>query len=162
MTSLTKIPVLRYVGMLGNGPHAYASYSDFAAAIGTVLSAPLPTVRLSSGRGIVPLSTGVPILPGQSAQITGRFQTEAKAGRLVISNAGTNQGAADWFVNTLKINDRSQLAQPGVEGGRFSVSCPDDGACFELAQPVLDVVVTVTYRGLWEEGCPFFGGLIGI
>ena len=42
------------------------------------------------------MSTGVAILPTQSAQITGRPQTLVfKIGRFVISNAGTAGGAAD-------------------------------------------------------------------
>ena len=55
-----------------------------------VVNAPLPT---QANRDILPMSTGVPILPTQSAQITGRPQTLVfKIGRFVISNAGTAGG----------------------------------------------------------------------
>src|SRR4029079_3102077 len=66
-----------------------------------VVNAPLPT---QANRDILPMSTGVPILPTQSAQITGRPQTLVfKIGRFLISNAGTAGGAADWIVNDIKI-----------------------------------------------------------
>ena len=50
-----------------------------------VVNAPLPT---QANRDILPMSTGVPILPTQSAQITGRPQVLVfKIGRFMISNA---------------------------------------------------------------------------
>jgi hypothetical protein len=56
-----------------------------------VVDAPLPT---QANRDILPMSTGVPILPTQSAQITGRPQTLVyKIGRFVISKAESEKGA---------------------------------------------------------------------
>ena len=150
-----------YAAMLTGGPYVYDDYADFAANVGTLLSAPLIKKNMA-GRDILPMSTGRTVLPGQSAQIAGRFQTEHKIGRFVISNAGTNQGAADWLVHDLKINDVPQLPQAeSVTGRRFTTNQDDDRACFVLSQPVSLVVVTVTYEGLNERGCPFFGALIG-
>jgi len=125
-----------------------------------VVDAPLPT---QANRDILPMSTGVPILPTQSAQITGRPQVLVfKIGRFVISNAGTAGGAADWIVNDIKIGNRSQFVQSGdVPGDLFATNAIDTFVRFESAQTAMDVVVVVTYIGLNESGCPFFGAMVG-
>jgi hypothetical protein len=125
-----------------------------------VVDAPLPT---EANRDILPMSTGVPILPTQSAQITGRPQTLVyKIGRFVISNAGTAGGAADWIVNDIKIGNRSQFVQSGdVPGDMFATNAIDTFVRFASAQTAMDVVVVVTYIGLNESGCPFFGAMVG-
>ena len=125
-----------------------------------VVNAPMPT---QANRDILPMSTGVPILPTQSAQITGRPQTLVfKIGRFVISNAGTAGGAADWIVNDIKIGNRSQFVQSGdVPGDLFAVNAIDTFVRFEAAQTAMDVVVVVTYIGLNESGAPFFGAMVG-
>ncbi len=125
-----------------------------------VVDAPLPT---QANRDILPMSTGVPILPTQSAQITGRPQTLVfKIGRFVISNAGTSGGAADWIVNDIKIGNRSQFVQSGdVPGDLFATNAIDTFVRFESAQTAMDVVVVCTYIGLNESGCPFFGAMVG-
>lgn len=110
-------------------------------------------------RSILPLSTGVSILPAQSAQITGRSHTLEKIARLMISNAGTAGGAADWIVNALKINDVPQF-EDVRQGGVFSTAAPDKCLRFVAASNAMDVVVlVVTYIGRNETGCPFFGAL---
>ena len=125
-----------------------------------VVDAPLPT---QANRDILPMSTGVPILPTQSAQITGRPQTLVfKIGRFVISNAGTAGGAADWIVKDIKIGNRSQFVQSGdVPGDLFATNAIDTFVRFEAAQTAMDVVVVVTYIGLNESGAPFFGAMVG-
>ncbi|HSX22253.1 MAG TPA: hypothetical protein VLE97_05710, partial [Gaiellaceae bacterium] len=71
--------------MMGPGPMA-APFPPRAALV----EAPPPT---QANRDILPMSTGVPILPTQSAQITGRPQCIAyKIGCYKISNAGTAGG----------------------------------------------------------------------
>ena len=125
-----------------------------------VVNAPMPT---QANRDILPMSTGVPILPTQSAQITGRPQVLVfKIGRFVISNAGTAGGSADWIVNDIKIGNRSQFVQSGdVPGDLFATNAIDTFVRFESAQTAMDVVVVVTYIGLNESGAPFFGAMVG-
>ena len=125
-----------------------------------VVDAPLPT---QANRDILPMSTGVPILPTQSAQVTGRPQTLVfKIGRFVISNGGTAGGAADWIVNDIKIGNVSQFVQSGdVPGDMFATNAIDTFVRFAPAQTAMDVVVVVTYIGLNESGCPFFGAMLG-
>ena len=127
---------------------------------GAVVSAPMPT---KANRDILPMSTGVPILPTQSAQITGRPQCLVYVcNRFMISNAGTAGGAADWIVNDIKIGNRSQFVQSGdVPGDLFASNAIDTFVRFEAAQTAMDVVVVVTYIGLNESGAPFFGAMVG-
>src|SRR5262249_57777385 len=89
------------------GPPPEAAFPFPARA--AIVNAPMPT---QANRDILPMSTGVPILPTQSAQITGRPQTLVfKIGRFVISNAGTAGGSAGWIVNDIKIGNRSPFVQ---------------------------------------------------
>ena len=141
--------------------------ADMGAALGfayppraAVVDAPMPT---QANRDILPMSTGVPILPTQSAQITGRPQTLVfKIGRFVISNAGTAGGSADWIVNDIKIGNVSQFVQSGdVPGDMLATNAIDTFVRFAPAQTAMDVVVVVTYIGLNESGCPFFGAMVG-
>jgi hypothetical protein len=114
-------------------------------------------------REVLPMSTGVPILPTQSAQITGRPQAPAwRCERFVISNAGTAGGAADWIVNDIKIGNRSQFVQSGdVPGDMFATNAIDTFVSFETAQTAMDVVVVVTYIGQNESGVPFYASMVG-
>jgi len=145
---------------MGPPPEAYAYGGYPFPPRAAVVDAPLPT---QANRDILPMSTGVPILPTQSAQITGRPQTLVfKIGRFVISNAGTSGGAADWIVNDIKIGNRSQFVQSGdVPGDIFANNAIDTFVRFDTAQTAMDVVVVVTYIGLNESGCPFFGAMVG-
>jgi hypothetical protein len=128
--------------------------------VAAVVDAPAPTF---AAREILPMSTGVPILPTQSAQITGRPQLLVFCcKRFVISNAGTAGGAADWIVNDIKIGNESQFAQSGdVPGDMFATNAIDTFVRFKAAQTAMDVVVVVTYIGLNESGVPFFGAMVG-
>src|SRR5882762_1049784 len=123
----------------------------------------------SPNRDILPISTGVPILPTQSAQIAwhiripDRPQTWIyKIERFVISNAGTAGGSADWIVNDIKISDVSQFVQPGDVSGAVFCTANATNALneidmqFKAVQITMDtVVVVVTYIGPNERGCPF-------
>ena len=141
-------PPQPFPGSFGPGP------------IAALVDAPAPT---RANRDVLPMSTGVPILPTQSAQITGRPQTIVFAiNRFLISNAGTAGGAADWIVNDIKIGNRSQFVQSGdVPGDLFAVNAIDTFVRFDTAQTAMDVVVVVTYIGLNECGAPFFGAMVG-
>jgi hypothetical protein len=116
-----------------------------------------------AGREVLPMSTGVAILPTQSAQITARPQRVAfRPERVFISAAGTSGGAADWVVNDIKIGNRSQFSQSGdVPGDMFATNAIDGFVSFETAQTAMDVVMVVTYIGLNESGVPFFGSIVG-
>jgi hypothetical protein len=65
-------------------------------------------------------------------------------------------------VNDIKIGNRSQFVQSGdVPGDLFATNAIDTFVRFESAQTAMDVVVVVTYIGLNESGCPFFGAMVG-
>lgn len=92
---------------------------------------------------VLPMSTGVPILPNQTAQITGRPQCAFTPGRLVIEDA------VGFIVNDIKIGTRSQLAQCGdIPGRMFAPDATDTfGGGFDTAPPGTDVVLIVTNVG---------------
>jgi len=120
-----------------------------------------------AGREVLPMSTGVSILPNQSAQITARPQRVAfRPERVFISAAGSarvgGNGAADWIVNDILIGNRSQFSQAGqVPGDMFATNAIDGFVSFETAQTAMDVVMVVTYVGPAEHGLPFYGSIVG-
>jgi len=116
-----------------------------------------------AGREVLPMSTGVAILPSQSAQITARPQRVAfRPERVFVSNAGTSGGAADWIVNDIKIGNRSQFSQSGdIPGDMFATNAIDGFVSFETAQTAMDVVMVVTYIGTNESGAPFYASIVG-
>jgi hypothetical protein len=159
------LPLVR-VKMTPRGPHVLAGDEHPDDGQEELCAGTLST---QANRDILPMSTGVPILPTQSAQITwprspGRPQARIyKSSRFIISNAGTAGGAADWIVKDIKIAGWSQFLQSGdMPGAVFAADAPDDNKFVRFA-PLLatdDVVVVVTYIGLNECGCPFFGTLV--
>ena len=119
----------------------------------------------------LPVSSGVPILPHQRTRLVafpvhGALDVE----KIVISNAGTLNGAGDWIINDIEVDGRSQLIQKDLQGVFFGANGPSRGryATARLLFSGLDVVecghelaVTVTYVGGNSRGCPFFGSAIG-
>jgi hypothetical protein len=176
---LTKdLPLVR-VKMTSQGPHVLVGDEQLSdgreephppSSESAVMHPPL------HGKTILPMSTGVPILPMQSAQITGHIQIAScpltwiyKIDRFVISNAGTVGGSADWIVNDIKISGVSQFVQSGdVSGAVFAANATDAPneidkfVRFNPVQITMDaVVVVVTYIGHNAMGCPFFGAMVG-
>ena len=118
--------------------------------------------RPTRNRVILPMSTGVPILPTQSAQITGRPQCGFRPQHLYISNACTEGGAADWIVNEIKMGNRSQLIQSGdLPGDMFAPNAVDAEIAFDAVDAGADVMIVVTYIGLNQSGSPFFASFVG-
>ena len=145
-----------WYSIVGADASAFAGFPPRNALI----DAPGPT---RGGREVLPMSTGVAILPTQSAQITARPQRVAfRPERVFISAAGTLGGAADWVVNDIKIGNRSQFSQSGdVPGDMFGTAAIDGFVSFETAQTAMDVVMVVTYIGVNESGNPFYGSIVG-
>jgi hypothetical protein len=141
-------------------PHPHHAHHYMIPPRNALIQDPGPN---RAGREVLPMSTGVAILPTQSAQITARPQRVAfRPERVFISAAGTSGGAADWVVNDIKIGNRSQFSQSGdVPGDMFATNAIDGFVSFETAQTAMDVVMVVTYIGLNESGVPFFASIVG-
>ena len=109
-------------------------------------------------RVVLPMSSGVNILPNTSAQITSRSQTVAfRPERLIIGG-----DAGNWIVNDIKVGNRSQFAQSGdVPGEMFAATTIDSFVSFETVQTAMDFVVLVTFVGASESGAPFVCGVLG-
>ena len=116
-----------------------------------------------AGREILPMSSGEALDTGESAQITARPQRVAfRPERVFIGGGGTENGAADWIVNDIKIGNRSQFSQAGdIPGDIFANTSIDSFVSFETAQTAMDVVMVVTYIGLSQGGAAFYGAIIG-
>ena len=120
-----------------------------------------PNVGTRGERLVLPISSGVPVLPSQSVEIVTRTQEAFRCERFLISNVGTLGGAADWVVNDIRIGGRSQLQSDDVPGGVFSVNAFNSFLSFETAMGSMDIAVNVTYVGANEGGAPFFASMVG-
>ena len=109
-------------------------------------------------RVLLPMSSGVNILPNTSAQITSRPQNVAfRPERVIIG--GT---PGDWVVNDIKVGNRSQFSQSGdVPGEVFANTTIDAFVSFETVQTAMDFVMLVTFIGASESGAPFFCAVLG-
>jgi hypothetical protein len=104
------------------------------------------------------------IPPNQKTRIVvrpihGAFAIE----NLLISNAGTTGGSADWIVNEIEIDGRHQRVPKDMPGTLFG-----SGSRARVAFAGLDVIerdrelaLTVTYVGTHPEGIPFFAAVTG-
>jgi hypothetical protein len=153
------VPTQNYHGAYG-GHYGRHGGGLFIPPRNALVDAPGPE---RAGREVLPMSTGVAILPSQSAQITARPQRVAfRPERVFISNAGTSGGAADWIVNDIKIGNRSQFSQSGdIPGDMFATNAIDGFVSFETAQTAMDVVMVVTYIGTNESGAAFYASIVG-
>ena len=105
----------------------------------------------------LPLSTDVPILPTQSAQIMGRTRSSFLLEHFVIADAD------DWIVNDIKIGNRSQLAQSGdLPGQAFSSRAVGCDMTLDTVFKLMDVTIVTTRDGSCKEGGGFFGGVQGL
>jgi len=104
----------------------------------------------------LPMSTGVEILPTQSAQITGRPQRHFLPERLVLANPDR------WIVNSIRCGVRHQFADGGdIPGETFGVSTAGNQMIFDPLQAGQDFVIVTTHGEDFEVGAPFFCGAQG-
>jgi len=157
-----------YVRMTSQGPQVWTAPS-FTTGSSEPAYATADKALVNVGNSaVIPISTGVPILPTQSAHITARPRETYNCKRLIISNAGTAGGAADWIVNDIKIDGVSQFLKPGnISGDMFATNADRDTidalnalVQFTSAQPEMAVDVIVTYVGFNKRGCPFFASIV--
>jgi hypothetical protein len=156
-----------YGGRRGYGgyPHGYSSRAMLGADFddggmpfpprNELVDRPGPT---RADRVLLPMSSGVNILPNTSAQITSRPQNVAfRPERVIIG--GT---PGDWIVNDIKVGNRSQFSQSGdVPGEVFANTTIDAFVSFETVQTAMDFVMLVTFIGASESGAPFFCAVLG-
>lgn len=124
----------------------------------------------NTARIILPLNLPrVP--PHQSMRVTARaYKGAVDIERIVISNAGTIGGAADWIVNDIEVDGRSQLALKDLSGALFAghgiAANPKATTSFSISgfdavERNHEFAIMVTYIGPNPEGVPFFGAAIG-
>lgn len=115
--------------------------------------------------GVMPMGSGGQCVKmNQSCKVTGRVQNQDGfvPEHLTISSAGTPGGAADWIVNDIRINGRSQFFQSGdIPGDMFATDAVHSILRFEVARAAADVEIIVTYIGMNEKGCPFYASISG-
>ncbi len=147
-------------GQSTQGGGGMASWPYAIAPRNELIDRPGPT---RADRVVLPMSSGVEILPNTSAQITSRPQDVAfRPERIVIGQAGTDKGAADWIVNDVKVGNKSQFSQSGdVPGDLFAATTIDSYVSFATVQTAMDFVMLVTYTGTNEAGAKFYCAVLG-
>ncbi len=115
-------------------------------------------------RYVLPLSSNKAIGSGQSCSITGLAHSDGFwPDHLTISNAGTKGGAADWVVNDIKVDGKSQFLQSGdIPGDLFASNAVNSFIRFGAARKGSAVELIATYIGTNEEGCPLFASITGL
>jgi hypothetical protein len=112
---------------------------------------------------VVPITTKAPLPPLTKTTITARVQNAPfDMKRLEIDDGYTPGGAADWIVGDLRINGRSQFAQPGpIPGDLFSTDAIETFVKIEPCEAGNAIEIDVNYIGLNESGAAFSAHLEG-
>jgi hypothetical protein len=115
-------------------------------------------------RQILPLSGNEPLMPNQSCSISARAWPDGlRLDHLTISDTGTAGGAADWVVNDIRINNRSQFRMSGdIPGDVFAHKAVDSFVNFDIAGVGAEVNIVVTYIGTNDKGCTFRAAITGM
>jgi len=117
---------------------------------------PLSTVHVVDGK-----RQCVAVKPTQSVTIKATPKVPFRPEKLLVSNAGTSAGAADWIVNDVRLDGQTVFLQSGdVPGDLFASNAVDSFIAWGECSKSMEI--DVTYIGLNEEaGCPFFGSAVG-
>jgi len=108
--------------------------------------------------------------PHQPTRVAVQAKEAIDIERLFISGAGTEGGAANWIVNDLEVDGRSQLAMKDLSGALFGTRgvAANQKATTAFMMSGLDPVerghelaVIVTYNGPNPEGHPLFASVLG-
>lgn len=121
---------------------------------------PVPTTT----REVVPITSSPGgIKPGETKTFKGKVKNAFLPERVFVSSASTAGGAADWNINGIRVNGKSQIVGPGpVCCGAFSTEAGWVVKCDEVAAVGSEIEIDVTYVGTTEQGIPFYGAIVGI
>jgi hypothetical protein len=121
-------------------------------------------------RVVLPLTHGPWVPPHQQTRVAARAKEAIDIERILISSAGTMGGPADWIVNDIEVDGRSQLTMKNLSGALFGtrgIAANRKATTrfriegFDPVERGGELAVTVTYIGLNENGCPFFASAVG-
>lgn len=126
----------------------------FASVVGSK-----PRQRLT----IVPITSKAPLPPTAPITITAHVKNAPfKMDRIKIDDGNTAGGSADWIVEDLRINGRSQFAQPGsIPGDMFSTRAIETFVKIETCEADKAIEIDVIYIGLNENGAVFAASFEG-
>jgi hypothetical protein len=118
---------------------------------------------------IVPIASKTALPPMKpsgavaKATISARVQNATfQMSLLEIDDGDTAGGAADWLVEDLRVNGRTQFAQPGpIPGDMFSTTAIDSFVKIEPCEAGNAIEIDVNYIGLNESGAIFAARLEG-
>ncbi len=104
----------------------------------------------------LPMSTDVPIVSAQSAQITGTPARHFIPERLVITDADA------WIIKDIRVGNRCQTAQSGdIPGQAFSIQAVGCDMTFDHVPKAVDFAIVTTYAEDGKEGSEFLCGVQG-
>jgi hypothetical protein len=149
-----------YVSKL-NQPFEHRSAFPVSSAGPTLANREVLPIGTSNPESILDkdLPKGI-VLPEQTVSIKMPVKGPMRPARLMVSNAGTAGGAADWIICDIKLDGKSQFLQSGnVPGDLFATNAIDTFLRWQMCREQVEVIVQ--YIGLNKEGCPFFGALVG-
>lgn len=146
---------------LARGGHAVhrADEAEAAAALDRALG--VQRAARMHDSVIVSMSTGVPLMKGQTAQITSAPQKHAwVAIRFLVSGVGTPRGARDWWISSIRVNGHEKLKK-SISGEVFSIRKMWSDVRWKIPAG-RRVVMVVNYVGRKRLGSPFYAAIVGL
>jgi hypothetical protein len=152
--------VATYIGTASDAKFVYELYGTTAESEAADLAIAM----------ILPMSSGMNMLPNESAQITSRCQLPNDRRRGISPRQGflaeriVVKDATDWIFNDIKIGRVSQFAQSGdLPGLAFSPGTLGGAVSFDVAQAGIDVALVTTHIGPRESFvCGILGSLVDL
>jgi hypothetical protein len=110
---------------------------------------------------ILPMSSGKPLLPNETINLKGIVKSPFLPERLLLSNAGTAGGAADWIIRDIRVDGRTVFKSSGaVPGDMFSTTAIESFVIWRECREAMEL--DMTYIGLNKSGCPVFSAVVGM
>ncbi len=111
---------------------------------------------------LLPMSSGVNILPNTSAAITSRLSSHVLPGQGFRPRRIVIDGAEDWSIGDVKVGVVSQFAQNGdIPGVAFSADAIGTLVALDPVPVWIDFTIIVTYVGSRDTGAAFVCGVAG-
>jgi hypothetical protein len=113
-------------------------------------------------RSVIPLHSAKALKPLEKITLRGELKRSSafRPERVFVSAAGTSGGAADWVINDVRVDGKTQYLQDGpMPGDMFATNAIDVFVSFQRCEK--EIEMDVTYIGLNESGVPFYASIVG-
>jgi hypothetical protein len=116
----------------------------------------------ATDRSVLPISSAKRLLTGEKGTFKGELKRSPffRPERIFVSGTFTAAGAADWIINDVRVDGKTQYINSGdLPGDMFASNAIDSFVSFQTCEK--EIEIDVTYMGTNPEGCVFYSSIVG-